>query len=129
MATRSLICIYKNNHIRGISEGDIIGVYCHYDGYPSHNGKILKEHYNTIEKVEELISFGSMSYLENDVSSTKFYYLEERQPEKNKTPFSVGFWSAVSNRPFFEEKEEYNYIFKDGKWLCYTYSGKEIDLY
>lgn len=130
MATRSLICIQKNNPDKhGVSDGDIVGVYCHWDGYPSNNGKILKDYYHTTERVEKLLSFGGMSFLGETVDTTEFYTRDKNEPFENNKPFLVGFWSTNSKRPIFEEKEEYNYIFKNGKWLCYTYSGKEIDLY
>ena len=39
MATRSNIGI--------VNEDDsITAIYCHWDGYPEHNGKILLNHYN-----------------------------------------------------------------------------------
>ena len=43
--------------------GEIRMIYCHYDGYPEHNGRILQEHYSSQERVEELVSFGDMSIL------------------------------------------------------------------
>ncbi len=33
-----------------MSDGIIKSIYCHWDGYPSNNGKILLEHYNSQEK-------------------------------------------------------------------------------
>lgn len=44
-------------------DGIIESVYCHWDGYPDHNGKILQESYTTIEKVLELLAQGDMSSL------------------------------------------------------------------
>lgn len=43
--------------------GAVRAVYCHYDGYPSHQLPILQEHYNTLAKVKALIRPGSMSSL------------------------------------------------------------------
>ena len=54
MATRSTIGVLN-------TDGSVTAVYCHWDGYPEHNGKILIENYTTEEKVRELISFGSIS--------------------------------------------------------------------
>ena len=54
MATRSRIGLQ-------LSDDSIVSVYCHYDGYPAHNGRILCTHYDTIEKVRELIDGGDMS--------------------------------------------------------------------
>lgn len=41
----------------------VVSVYCHYEGYVSHNGKILVEHYQNRDDVQELIDGGSMSSL------------------------------------------------------------------
>jgi len=38
-------------------------IYCHHDGYPSHVGRLLLEHYDTLAKVEELLNLGSLSSL------------------------------------------------------------------
>ena len=57
MGTRSAICYRK-------PYGSIVGVYCHYDGYPEHQLPILKEKYNTLAKVKALLKGGSMSSLE-----------------------------------------------------------------
>jgi len=56
MATRSTIA-YRT------PEGRIVAVYCHWDGYPSHNGKILQEHYQEARKIAQLISYGDISSL------------------------------------------------------------------
>lgn len=56
MATRSRIGIKYSN-------GSIHSVYCHSDGYYSHNGRILHEHYQCLDKVKQLIALGSLSSL------------------------------------------------------------------
>jgi len=56
MGTRSRIGIELANHT-------VVSVYCHWDGYPEGNGKILVEHYQDREKVMDLIDGGSMSQL------------------------------------------------------------------
>lgn len=38
-------------------------IYCHWDGYLAHNGKILFEHYTDQKKVESLIMLGDLSIL------------------------------------------------------------------
>jgi hypothetical protein len=52
MATRSRIAIETLDH-RG--EAIVKSIYCHNDGYPSDNGKILADNYQAREKVEALI--------------------------------------------------------------------------
>jgi hypothetical protein len=59
MGTRSRIGIEMPNH-------SVVSVYCHYDGYVEHNGKILVEHYQNRDDVQELIDGGSMSSLRSE---------------------------------------------------------------
>jgi hypothetical protein len=56
MATRSTISLE-------FADGTIGQVYCHWDGYLSHNGKILLENYSDPFKLRDLIDLGSLSSL------------------------------------------------------------------
>jgi len=56
MGTRSRIGL-------ALGPDQIVSVYCHYDGYIQGNGRELVEHFNTKEKVEDLINGGDMSSL------------------------------------------------------------------
>ena len=56
MGTRSTIAIENDN-------GTVTGIYCHWDGYVEHNGRILVENYTTEEAVRELIALGDLSSL------------------------------------------------------------------
>jgi hypothetical protein len=60
MSTRSKIGILNEN-------GTVTGIYCHWDGYLSNNGKILNESYTDRQKVEELISLGDLSSLDHEI--------------------------------------------------------------
>ena len=44
-----------------LSDGSVLSVYHHWDSYPSWLGRILNTHYNTKNKVAELIDGGDMS--------------------------------------------------------------------
>ena len=65
MATRSRIGIQIGN--------DILSAYHHWDGYPEWLGRILKTHYNTKEKVAELIDGGDMSVALGDDKKPEYY--------------------------------------------------------
>lgn len=56
MGTRS------NIGIRNI-DNTFTGIYCHWDGYPSHVGKILLNHYNDVDRVNALMELGDLSSL------------------------------------------------------------------
>jgi hypothetical protein len=49
-----------------LSDGSILSIYSHYDGYPEWAGRILCTHYNTREKVEALVDGGDVSCLWTD---------------------------------------------------------------
>ena len=63
MSTRSFIC-------KRTEDGKLLGIYCHYDGYLEHHGRILCEYYNTPEKVDALIALGDLSSLGKKISPT-----------------------------------------------------------
>ena len=56
MSTRSRIALQNN-------DGTFTSIYCHFDGYPSNNGKILLEHYTDESKVRALMDLGNLSIL------------------------------------------------------------------
>lgn len=119
MATRSIIGI-KN------LDGTYETVYCHWDGYPSHNGLLLAKFYTTEALVRELISFGDMSSLkastipttanhsyDNPEPDITVYYNRDRGESWDQTkPKTL----AVDDDP---HQEEYCYIFDClvGHWL------------
>lgn len=110
MPTRSMIGIQDE-------DGSIRAVYCHGEGYPSGNGKILEESYPTREDVERLIAGGDMSYLEPDFDDVEFY--SKRGEEVNK-PYFYPNVDAYA-------RQEYNYyIDKDNVWFVLDDSGKQM---
>lgn len=56
MGTRSDIIVHH-------TDGSWKRIYCHWDGYLSHNGRILHDHYNSQERAEALVKPGDMSSL------------------------------------------------------------------
>jgi hypothetical protein len=56
MGTRSTIALE-------FADGTVQQVYCHWDGYLDHNGKILAEHYSDPFVLRDLIDMGDMSSL------------------------------------------------------------------
>jgi hypothetical protein len=119
MATRSTIAVKHN-------DGTVSSVYAHWDGYPSWNGKLLINHYNTLELAEKLVSLGSISSLkeniepddgvlchtfDNPADDVTTFYARDRGEDLEVTKYSSYELYRLSN-----EKEEYNYIFVDGVW-------------
>jgi len=104
MATRSRIAIENQDRT-------VTSIYCHFDGYLSHNGEILQNHYSDRSKVYELIALGDISVLENDTDETIAYH-RDRGEEFNQTEHK-------DVEDFFTGYiEEYGYLFTiDNKWL------------
>ena len=62
MGTRSTIALEY-------ADGTVQQVYCHWDGYLEHNGKILAEHYNNPFILRDLIDLGDVSSLRPTVGT------------------------------------------------------------
>lgn len=106
MATRS--------HIgKQLPDGSVRFIYCHFDGYPEHNGQILVEHYKDESKVDQLLELGDLSMLRPEIG-------EEQDFDRTET--------HKATLSYFDDflEQTYNYLFKDGKWHCYTDSGYEL---
>ena len=113
MGTRSRIGIQ-------LSDDSILSVYHHWDGYPSWLGRILETHYNTREKVADLIDGGDMSTcwadelwgkkLPEGKYAPEYYSLrgEDCPPRLDK-----------NLAEYISDGEEYAYIFnREGVWIC-----------
>ena len=62
MGTRSTIALE-------FADGTVEQVYCHWDGYLEHNGKILFENYSDPFKLRDLIDQGDISSLGKEIGS------------------------------------------------------------
>jgi hypothetical protein len=67
--------------------GDVCkSVYCHWDGYLEHNGKILLEHYNSV-KANYLVAKGSLSSLGPNLGQAhpfSKYDIDKDNPDADK---------------------------------------------
>ena len=126
MGTRSLI---------GVMHGDNCKfVYCHWDGYVAHNGKILQEHYDSA-KANHLVALGDISSLNRNVEIPDGVEHSFDKPAEGITTFygrdrgesGVDFQS-VNNFELFLKKvsdscAEYYYIMRDGVWYVGSVYG------
>jgi hypothetical protein len=147
MGTRSRI---------GVMHGDVVkSVYCHWDGYLDHNGRILLEHYDS-SKANHLVALGDLSTLRRSLGEKHAFSqfdvpVEEVKAFKTLTENWCTFYGrdrgetdtewkvAHTFEEFFDQCEEcgaeYYYIMRDGVWYCGdTYansfmSGKLVPLH
>jgi hypothetical protein len=119
MGTRSFITIkHKDNTYSG--------VYCHWDGYPEHNGKILKEDYQARSKVVDLIDGGDMSSLktkttwESTFQDDDYNNTREEQPlyyyERGETDEDI-----IYPKHFTNHQKMYKYAKNSGCEFIYTF--------
>lgn len=123
MSTRSRIGIQ-------LPDESILSVYHHWDGYPEWLGRILKTHYNTKEKIENLINGGDMS---SCWTNEGFYTHEGRSKKDNYGPLyyiereKTRTFPARHDKNIYEylaDNEEYAYIYTlKGDWICYNCNG------
>ena len=117
MGTRSRIGIQ-------LQDNSVLSVYCHYDGYPEFNGRVLRDNYDTVEKVRELIDGGDMS-----CTWTNAGWNNETLPESGPLHYTARGESLESNAPRYDESifdfldkknnEEYAYIWTvNNEWKC-----------
>ena len=107
MATRSRIGIQ-------LADESVLSVYHHWDGYPEWLGRILKTHYNTRDKVAELIDGGDMSTCWNEENQPEYYSARgEDCPPRHDADLNE----------YLCDGEEYAYLFSNGEWVCYDLHG------
>lgn len=130
MGTRSRI---------GVMHGDKVkSVYCHWDGYLSHNGRLLQDHYDSA-KANQLVAMGDLSSLGRVIGEAHPFSPHTTPEDKalfeaakeagyctfyNRDRGETGteFKVAHTFEEFVEQADgggaEYYYIMKDGVWYC-----------
>jgi hypothetical protein len=114
MATRSRIGLE-------LSDGSILSAYAHWDGYPEWMGRILRTHYNSKDKVAELIDGGDMSspwtnagFNNETVEQGPLYYSQRGDNCPPRLDADLCEYLLPDN------SEEFAYVFSSGEWVCYN---------
>jgi len=110
MSTRSKIAILNSNKTVEV-------IYAHWDGYPSHNGKILLEHYADTKKVRELLKCGNVSSLGANIGTKHDF--------DNAPKFECNFYGRDRGEDgqeskHFQSLEQYRRTIGDS-WAEYVY--------
>lgn len=112
-------------------------IYCQWDGYPEHNGLILKKYYKNEDKIKSLIELGYLSNLREEIGEKHDIF-----------DLSKGNWTTALYRDKNEKYRaayecdridllekfatdigvSYLYIYKDNEWKCYEYKPTFIEL-
>jgi len=120
MSTGSTITVLRE-------DGKYQSVYCHFDGYPAGVGRMLKEHYNTQELAEAVVSLGDISFLDksiecpdghsfvNPVLGYSVFYHRDRGEE----PEIPTICESLEEILLSLNKQAYNYIWNGSDWFLF----------
>lgn len=126
MATRSTITVKTK-------KGTYKTVYCHWDGYPEHVGKILMEYYSKYKTAIQLVNLGDISSLGRHIKPTSKSF-------HNRFDFDSGKYVRTNKPHTFDSKHEnvtcfyirdrqekdcktreYKTYTSEDSWQCYEY--------
>ena len=138
MATRSTIALE-------FADGTIGQVYCHWDGYLAHNGKMLQEYYSNPFVLRDLIDLGSLSSLRPQIGTKHPFSMFEANMTQDEyanlyrdmtTFYGRDRGEGQSDATYFKDyehflvdgqEEEYDYILRNvnGKptWFVSDHGG------
>jgi hypothetical protein len=128
MATRSHI------GVRNL-DGTVDYIYCHFDGYPSHNGKILIDHYADMDKVNALMKLGDLSILGAEIGEKQDFY--DRSTHNQNWCLAYGRDrnepnTSVTTTQFEyllkDDSVDYIYVFDGDYWECFDAGNLEHDI-
>jgi hypothetical protein len=125
MSTRSLITIEQ-------PDGTYRAIYCHCDGYLTHNGAMLLDHYKDRNKVQELLNLGDLSVLAPNVhpdpaKSHSFEYGERQEGvvvayQRDRGEANCDAKIMSLDELFEQSWIEYFYVFDlNNEWKYYDY--------
>lgn len=128
MGTNSTIAVVHQDN-------SVSQIYCHWDGYLSCNGKLLMQHYPTLSQAEELVSFGGMSSLRENIHPDPMWPHDFDNDQKNVCVFYgrdrgdefVETLKYANIQDFLNERlgEEFDYIYYGDRWYLMVVDGKE----
>ena len=113
MSTRSnIILLTESNRVRSI--------YCHYDGYLEHNGKMLLDNYTSTKDVKALISLGNIKSLKPTIDEIA----EEEYTEGHQSFPSLRAYMSQVDTLFIEFI--YMWSEEDESWWVSRSVSKEV---
>lgn len=131
MGTQSTIGV-KNE------SGSVTAIYCHWDGYPEHNGRILRDYYNTPAKIAKLMKLGALSSLRAEIGR-KHKWDDNTKPWCKSYKRDRGERRPANEPQVYDNVEDYRseadgnylYLWNGSKWICWSNEPRqtEIDLY
>lgn len=126
MSTRSMIAFDNGD--------EIYAIYCHFDGYPQNVGRTLLNHYDDIEKVEELMDLGNLSILGREIGEKQDF---DQPTDKNwclaygrdrgEYGQEAGRYISLIEAKMDFDGCDYFYVFDGHKWLFKRNGAKQYN--
>lgn len=104
-----------------MKDGSVLSIYSHWNNYPEYNGRILRTHYNTREKVEELIDSGDCSsiWTDKDWNGNEWIDCKYKALTYSLRAEDCPPRLDLNLMEYLGDGEEYAYLFTNGEWVCY----------
>ena len=129
MATRATIAIQNEDFT-------VNSIYTHWDGYPSHMGTMMLNHYNTRKKVEKLISMGNASSINETIGEKHdfngerpknqcVFYERDRGDQNQEAKYHPNLRHYIEGRA---QDGEYCYVFTKRGWYYGKITGSVVML-
>lgn len=111
MGTRSNIAIQEK-------DGSIRAIYCHWDGYLAHNGKMLFEYYSSAAKLRKLIDLGSISILAPKIGTKTDF---DNPKDGQVVAYGRDRGEEDTEADYYPDLETYVKSFEGVGWIEYIY--------
>lgn len=141
MGTRSTIALE-------FADGTVGQIYCHWDGYLEHNGKILQSYYTDPFKLRNLIDQGDLSSLGTQIGEkhpfsphfdegSKIAYNAAKEAgyctfygrDRGEQDVGARYFKSFEDYRANHQYEEYEYILRpDGRWYVADHSDTYVPL-
>lgn len=126
MSTRSGIGIRED-------DGSISAIYCHFDGYLDHVGRILYEHYSSPERARQLINLGGLSSIGPKIHegplhgrpSNEYCYPYISQGEELRIDKLYSIYGFLQEYRYCD----FHYLYDNGDWYIILDVNKRKALY
>ena len=128
MGTRSTIALEY-------ADGTVDQIYCHWDGYLEHNGKLLEQHYKDPFVLQKLIDLGDMSSLGERIGTQHSF---DKAPEgectfykrdRNESGCEAKRFKSYKEYVADHQYEEYEYILRNVEGKATWFVAKHSNFY
>ena len=112
MSTRSFICIED-------AEQGYRGIYCHYDGYPEHVGRLLVRHHNDLTSAEAIVYGPQIRNFDEDGMVVRY-----GDGTFDDSEVYLGIEDALKSGFDYA----YLYSTEENRWICFRNSSNIIEV-